>query len=74
MQRANTYSQWDELPDIDRSSVLLPSRSPSIRRATTTWPGRGLWEMGELRDAPLDRVAMEEVAPPTNVLQYAPGS
>ncbi len=61
-QRADSYSQWVDLFDVDQSRALLPIGISEDPGSAYYAAEKELWEAGTLRAAPLSRAACEEIA------------
>jgi acyl-homoserine lactone acylase PvdQ len=69
-QRAQAYTQWVPLHDVDLArSICPPGQSERVGDASRLSTYR-LWERGELHPAPLSRAAVEEIAAGTVALRY----
>jgi penicillin amidase len=59
-QKGNSYTQWVDLADPDRSLALLPPGISENPASAFYRVEQTLWERGELRLAPLSRSAVEK--------------
>lgn len=69
-QKGNSYTQWIDLADPDRSLALLPVGISENPFSAYYRIEQSLWEQGELRPAPLSRQAVEKTAARTFRLVY----
>ena len=63
-QKGNSYSQWVDLADVDRSLAVLPVGISENPKSLFYRMEQKLWEEGTLRASPLKREAVEEIAAP----------
>ncbi|MFC2082844.1 penicillin acylase family protein [Candidatus Bipolaricaulota bacterium] len=58
-QKGNSYSQWVDLADVDRSLAVLPIGISELPSSPYFAAEKELWETGTLRAAPLSREMIE---------------
>ena len=61
-QKGQSYSQWVDLADVDASLALLPVGITDDPDSPFFSDQSGTWVKGDLRPAPLDEQANEEMA------------
>jgi penicillin amidase len=69
-QKGNSYTQWVDLSDVDRSLAVLPVGITENPAGVFFRAEQKLWERGELRSAPLSRGTLERMAFTTIKFQY----
>ena len=60
-QKGNSYSQWIDLSNVDRSLAVLPIGISELPGSSYYTAEKGHWEAGTLRTAPLSREAIEAI-------------